>query len=956
MKHHVAALLLLPALLVACPQAPIPEVKPPVLEQPFTPTLLGSLEVQFGADAKVQSTKFVPNRVSSQVLAPVTESTLVFNNQQFQAIDVPSTTNRYLKAQFDVTNNSAVARQNLTLVAYRRANNSGGSAIGNVQTFGVLPAPDVNLLQPIHAMITSGPSVIVDNANADLQIFKRSEVTAITALATSNSLINVTPTTGEGILNYGYVARKGSTSTYRTIPANTCSGANCNKGTISIALRVPQASDPNTTAYRFNMTFLVFTDSVARVAESLEEQGTTNAATRAGALTGGASIASMCGTSQTSSTFIPGVRTVGVGTDTAWMGGNFFDSTETALNLTGIVGNTEKTYAGTNGVLNGRFTALGGATLGASARAIGSATTTNGGNLGIATNGDTTIRPLVNSRAADGFTYQITDGTCTSPNIAATIAAPANTVWYVDSGAAGGGDGRSNAPFQNLSSVNASATTGSNNDFIYVKGTGTNTATLTMKTGQQLIGSGVALVVNSVEIVPIGTAPVIVNPIVLNNTAGNNTIRGLTIRSLTGTGFGTLTMNSASIAAGANQAINLTNGALAATLTKVDSSGGVHGIQLTNTTGSLSVTGTGTTAGSGGVLNANTQDGVNLATQFGSVTLKNMQITSPANEGVDAKPSTGTNLLRLEDVTIVTPSTSAAATHEGIDYVGSGSSVNTLEVIGTVAVTSGNSTTVASRIQAGDTFGIFVGTGTGSSASMTFKLEKTSIRDNAAFSVNAVYLGSGATISTLDGNFIKLTTIDGAGIRVDTDTTNQTHKLRITGNTIDLSTTPTSGASTGIDLRVRRAAQTQAIIESNVITNAQSNGILAFVGSAGANTANAQLTLTSNNISSAFSDTLDGVHILSGSGGTGSIVCLNAVGNTSNFTGVNSITNYYLERITGNTFNLNGLASAVTTLTGVQNWLLNTPRSNLPNTPTRVDAVGLVTPGFSPATCTVPTF
>jgi trimeric autotransporter adhesin len=956
MKRLMTMTALLTFALVACPQTPAPIVKPsPILEQPFKPTLLGSLIVELGVDGKGTTAQFKPTGLQNQALNPVADGIMAFSNQILQTIDVPSTTNRYLIARFTVTNNSAVARQNLTLVAYNKNGNTDGSAFTNVQTFAG-GSVNVNNLIPVNAMKTSGctspATVCVDNANADLQIYQRSEITTLTT-ASNGSIINVNPVTGEGILQYGYVARSSATS--RIIAAN-------GTGTITLALQVPQAGDAGNgnSAYRYSMTFLVFTDNVARVTESTSEQGTNSgASTRATNFGGSPQIATMCGTTLTGSTFIPGVRTVGVGVDTAWMGGNFFDSTGTTLNLTGIVGNTQKTYSGTNGVLNGRFVALGTATLGAAARAISSATTTNGGNIGIATNGNTTILPLVNSRIADGFTYRITDGICTSPNISATIAAPTNTVWYIDSSVVGG-DGRSHTPFQTLSSLNVTVpNTTANNDFIYVQGTGTNTATLTMKPGQQLIGSGVALVVGAETLQPAGTAPTIDNPITLNSTAGNNTIRGLTIRSLTGTGFGTLTMNSASIAAGANRAINLTNGALAATLTSVSSSGGAHGIQLTNTTGSLSVTGTGTTAGSGGVLNDNTQDGVNLSTQFGSVTLKNMQIISPANEGVDAEPSTGTNLLRLEDTSIVSPSTSTAATHKGIDYVGSGTSVNTLEVIGTVTVTTGNFSTVASRIQAGDTSGIFVNTVSGSSATMTFKVEKTSFVEHASFAINAIYSSSGATVSTIDDSFMRLNTnISGSGVAIDTNTPTQTHKVRIQNNNMDF--VLVNGASTGIELRVRQNALTQAIIANNIMADVGNVGILVFAGSDGANTANAQVTMTNNNMNSTLATVVDGVHILSGAGNTstGSTVCLNAVGNNSNFD-PGSFSSYYLERRTGNTMNLNGLTGSGTSDTNVKNWLLNAPRSNLPNDAARVDLVasgGVTAPGFGSATCTVPTF
>ncbi len=950
MKHYVTALLLLPALLVACPQAPTPEAKPPVLEQPFAPTLLGSLTVELGVDGKGAVAQFKPNTVQNQALTPVTESTLVFNNQVFQTIDVPSTTNRYLMARFTVTNNAASARQNLTLVAYRKNGNAGGSAFKEIQTFAG-GTVDVNNLVPVNAMKTTGctlpATVCVDNNNADLQIYQRSEITTLTT-ASNGSLINVNPITGEGILQYAYVARSSATS--RTIAAN-------GTGTVTLALQVPQAGDAGNgnPAYRYSMSFLVFTDNVARVTESTSEQGTNSGASaRATSFGGSPQIASMCGTTLTGSTFIPGVRTVGVGVDTAWMGGNFFDN-GTAANFTGIIGNTEKAYTGANASLTARFSSLGGATLTPQNRAIASATTTNGGNLGIAnaSTGTVTIRPLVNSRVADSFNYQISDGTCTSPNFSATLAAPSNTVWYIDSAASAGGDGRSNAPFQNASSLNvAAANTTAINDFIYLKGNSSNTTALVLKNGQQAIGSGEALVVGVETLAAAGTAPTVQTPMTV---ATGNTIKGLTFGGLNGTAGGTLTVSNASIAAGAAQAVNITNGTMAVSLTRVASSGGTNGIQLTNTTGSFAVTGTGTTAESGGILTGHTADGVNLATQFGSVSLKNMRISNSQNEGVETSPNTGTNLLRLEDVTINNVG-AAVTTHDGVLYTASGTSSNTLEVIGTVAVTSGNATTVASRIQTGDNSGIRVNTVVGSSAGMVLKVEKTSIRENAFYGVHTQYQSSGATTTTIDDNRIDLITVDGSGIRIDADTPAQTHKLRIKGNTIDLHLGADTGASAGMDIRLRQAATLQALIETNTVLDAEGAGILVNAGSAPTSTANLQLSLLSNTATSTDPLPITGIQVQGGtSGGTGATVCLNAVSNNINFSDVNA-NNYLLRRVAANTFNLHGATGTpLTSAATVTSWLSDAPRSNL-NTAGKTSILGSATPGYGTCTVVVPTF
>jgi trimeric autotransporter adhesin len=923
MKRFFAAALLVPALFVACSQAPTPEVKPPVLEQPpFKPSLLGSLTVEFGVDGKGTSAQFKPSAIQNQALSPVTESTLTFTNQIFQTIDVPASTDRYLMARFTVTNTSASPRTNLTLVAYRKNNNSGGSAFTNVQTFAG-GTVNVNNLVPINAMKTTGctapATVCVDNANADLQIFTRSEIATLTT-DSNGSLINVAPTTGEGILQYAYVARSSATS--RTIAANN------GTGTVTLALQVPQAGDAGSgnSAYRYSMTFLVFTDNVARVTESTSEQGTgSGAATRATSFGGSPQIATMCGTTLTGSTFIPGVRTVGVGVDTAWMGGNFFDNTGTAANFTGIIGNTEKAYTGSNASLTARFSSLGGATLTPQNRAIGSATTTNGGNLGIdnSSTGTVTIRPKVNSRVADGFTYQISDGTCTSPNIAATVAAPSNTVWYIDSAAAAGGDGRSNSPFQTLASLNVGAspdTVTANNDFIYVKGNSSNTATLALKSGQQLIGAGVALVVGADTLQTAGTAPTITNPVTVPTT-GTNTISGMTFASISsGASFGTLNISSASLAAGAAQAINLTGGALTVSLTSVSSSGGTNNIALTNTTGTFSITGTGTTAGSGGTLSGATGDGIVLATQFGTVALSNINLSNSGLNGINATPSTGTNSLTLAKVAVTGAGATGAnqETRNGLRFDSSGSSNSTI----TVGTSSFNTS---------KQFGVKLASG--GTGSLSIDVQNNTFGNNVDYAVWVWLVSSGTNKFLVNTNTITNTVAaSGGGIRVwgEQSTALQSNG-RINSNTIGL-TTAASTSVTGIDVETKRSADVRVEVNNNTVSGFRNTGINIITDSTTGTASKMSLKLTNNTLSSSATGRFEGMQIISGASFSPApqpTLCLNMSGNkTQAGDGAAGFPdNYYLWQFNG-VFQVQGLAANSTTPFTAMNTLLLTTNTN----------------------------
>jgi hypothetical protein len=665
-------LLGLPLLLAACLQAPSPEVKPS-LEETFKPTLLGSVTLHINNDLSVQGAKFIPNpRLSSQTLSPVTESTLVFTRETLVNIDRAGG-ERYLNAPFKVTNNNAGNLQNLTLVAYHKNGNVGGSAFKDIQTFGGTLNPNVNTLLPVHTMTTAGgcSSVpCVDNDKADLQIFTRGEIDTLT-LASDGSLIN-NSVTGEGILHYGFIARKGSTGTYRTIAGTACNpGANagCNEGTLNIALRVPTVNDPGqlNTAYRYSMTFLVFTDSAARVTESIEEQGTTNAATRATALGGSPEVAAMCGTSLSSgaATYITGVRTVGVGinTETALMGGKFLITDNTAPNYT-VNGNIAKSFNAAAGVLSTRFSALGGATL--STAPVG--TPTNSSNIVVNTDGSLSIDPAVNLRTTDSFNYSISDGTCTWTRPAGVTIQNAVT-WFVKNNVASTGNGRFSSPFKTLAEAQTASAA---NDTIYVYN-GDNTTTgqnagITLKAGQKLIGQGVALTVGGDTIEAAGTKPVIGNSggnaITLNS---GNTLQGLLVGntpaanySVSGTSVGTLNVSDVNVNNTTGAALNLGGGTPNATFGSISSNASssdavvfsnlagtfsASTISITNTTGTAR--GVNITSGTGtfnlGTVNINTTGSAGLFVNGNTPTINATSVTvsNSGSRGILAQGVTG---------------------------------------------------------------------------------------------------------------------------------------------------------------------------------------------------------------------------------------------------------------------------------------------------------------------------
>jgi trimeric autotransporter adhesin len=898
MKRIFATFLLLPALLVACPQAPTPEVKPPVLEQPpFKPSLLGSLTVELGADGKGTSAQFKPSAIQNQTLSPVPENTLTFTALPLQTIDVVTPSQRYLMATFNIA--STVARSNLTLVAYAKNGNTGGSAFKEIQNF-VGGAVNVNNIVPINAMKTSGcpgaAAVCVDNSKADLQIYTRSEIATLTTASAppNGTLLNA----GEGLLQYAYVARSSTTS--RSIAAS-------GTGTVTLALQVPPTEDRGGLAYRYSMTFLVFTDNVARVTESTSEQGTNSgAATRATGFGGSPQIATMCGTTIANQTFIPGVRTVGVGVDTAWMGGSFYDDTGTAANVAGIVGNTEKTIAGSSLLLSatGRFKALGTATLSTSVQNIASSTTAAGGNYGITSTGDLTIRPKVNLRSADSFTYQISDGTgtCTSPNISATIAAPSNTVWYIDSSAAAiGSDGRSNSPFQSVSSLNVVATpttVTAAGDFISIKGS-TGNSTLVLKNNQQVIGGGEALVVGAETLINVGTPPTISSPMTV---ATGNTIKGLTFGGLNGTVGGTLTVSNASIAAGAARAINLTGGTLAVVLTKVDSSGGTNNISLTNTAGSLAINGTGTTAGSGGVLSGATGHGI-VVSDAANVTIKNLNLSGSQQNGVNWTASSGTSNLTLTKVAV--SGIGSAGTGNGLFGVMSGTATGVL--------TANGGSSFNTAVQSG----IDISTQTNTTSVLQARITNASLTNNGATQVVVNFYASGA------GSFAEVSNNSVTGtpsaIAIGSQSTAST-QAKVNSNTIDNG----NGSGIGIqfDLSGTNVGNLIAQSNNNTITNGGQYGFFNNLNPIGGRF---DLTTTGNNIAQTSANASMGMLWNMTSTSSNATLCAKITGNTV----ASGVSATYGMRVrpragtpTANTLLIEGISpSPATTAAAVQTYL-----------------------------------
>ena len=191
---------------------------------------------------------------------------------------------------------------------------------------------------------------------------------------------------------------------------------------------------------------------------------------------------------------------------------------------TDIVANTQRTVSAAAGLLVNDFDPDGAAgsviVKGGSVLRVGG--TATGGVLVAGADGSFTYTPGIGQVGTERFQYTITDSNAldsvTPGFVDFTINAP--RVWYVQN-ATSNGDGRSHSPFNSLASASAAANAAS--DIIYVfADIGANpklNGNVVLENGQQLLGQGVTLVVNT-----------------LTNTAGDvvtlasgNTVRGVLI-------------------------------------------------------------------------------------------------------------------------------------------------------------------------------------------------------------------------------------------------------------------------------------------------------------------------------------------------------------------------------------------------------------------------------------------
>jgi len=202
--------------------------------------------------------------------------------------------------------------------------------------------------------------------------------------------------------------------------------------------------------------------------------------------------------------------------------------------------------------------------------------------------------------AQDSFTYTITnnaDGSLTSTGTVKINLT--GRVWYLQAGAAG--DGRSNTPSGSPAAMSTAAD--KSTDFFYIfSNAGSLDGPFSVDAGQQLLGQGVNLVVNSITLFTAAApTPTTTNTagscVALAGAPGNNTLSGFNIgnctggTAITGANVGTLDVNTLLINTN-GQGLDLTgsgNPAVNVVLGGLTSTGGAKNVNLVNLGGTITL-------------------------------------------------------------------------------------------------------------------------------------------------------------------------------------------------------------------------------------------------------------------------------------------------------------------------------------------------------------------------------
>ncbi|MEK6281956.1 MAG: Ig-like domain repeat protein [Acidobacteriota bacterium] len=430
----------------------------------------------------------------------------------------------------------------------------------------------------------------------------------------------------------------------------------------------------------------------------------------------------------------------------------------------------------------------------------------------------------------DTFTYTLrddgTDGIAGNADdltgVGTVTITVANQVWYVDNGAAAGGDGRSTTPFDALSDVSGASGPDTAGDIIYINtGIAAYGGGIALLATQTLHGEGTALIVGPDTLAAAGTDPTITNAGGDGVTLGNgNTLTGFTVGNTTTYDIantptatvGTLNISNVVLNGSGNLFRADSGGALTVTFESATATSGVtSGILIAGSaTGNFNVTGATT-------IDDATLDGISIsnsaasATFTGAVTILNDGVGANG-DGVDLSTNTGT--YSFNGGLSITVNGAGAF---GFRAQSSGT-VNILDPGGTNQITSNNGTallinpttlnaTLLSLTSGGGTEGISLTSMSGSLTIGTVSINGQTVDGiDITTSTGTVTINGGTIGNTNDPAGIGVDINGGTGNVTISATVNKTTAgdlVEVTGrstNTVDFNGNLTSTGAAGIDL------------------------------------------------------------------------------------------------------------------------------------------------------------
>ncbi|WP_264535669.1 Ig-like domain-containing protein [Flavobacterium sp. N1736] len=490
------------------------------------------------------------------------------------------------------------------------------------------------------------------------------------------------------------------------------------------------------------------------------------------------------------------------------------------------------------------------------------------GVAAISSNGSFTYNPTAGYSGTDTFTYTLTstNGKTDTATVTVTISAP---IYFINSSAATNGTGTLLSPFKLVQNATGM---GSNPVFIYT-GAANSGTTLALSDNQKVIGQGATA---SLATILNLTVPSYSN--VLPTTGGtnptfssislkaNNDIQAVILSSdITGTSVGNLKVRNASITGGSAIAVNINGGnSIDCIFQSVSANGGAGGIVINNIPGSFQVTGTGTTAGSGGTIQ-NITNGL-IGAKFASCTnisLKNMNFTNAGLFGI-----------KLDDVNNFELTNSVLSN--------CGNNINGSETGGIYATNlTGTSTITNTKVNDSWGRGFYAHNDYGTSnVTVTGSQFKNAFDKNNGDS-NFIFEGYGASNNTLvlKGNDFSNAKNYGLVLNFGGSSTNT---VQVGGNTLadgNIINAAASPGSNGLSLQGNSAAIVNYNIINNTIKSSFTGSFTCNVGNQDTGTMNGRINF----------NTIDG-------GGAGSVsngISVAAYGNAKHITEIlnNIITN-----------------------------------------------------------------